>query len=196
MAKPRPAEAGPTDLVTINLLDPTTFPTSNFTVSGTANPTNATVYGILTNTATGTTIPSNPASTVCTGANGDWSLDFLNVPPGTYILGVNEQPSDEGADAKNVIVTSPVTLTIGTILTTPTTATVPVTNPGPSPVTVSTVITMSPPKHGKPKHKKINAGQTQNFVFNGLPSNTEFTATAYPIKGLANGAVKKGKTKP
>jgi hypothetical protein len=192
-----PAEAGPTDVVTINLVDPTTFPIPDFDVIGTARPTNATVRGILTNTTTGITIASNPASVLCTGANGNWTLHFQGVPPGSYILGVNEEAPDEGADAKNVIVTSAVTLTLNTpIPTTPTTATVTGTNTGTTPVTVSAVLSMSPPKHGKPKQKKISAGANFQFDFDGLPHNKDFTVTVYPIQGSANGAVGKGKTKP
>ncbi|SRR6266496_2884122 len=198
MAKPNQrdpiSDVGP-DLVTINLPDPTTFPTPNFTVSGTANPTNATVSGILTDTTSGATFASDPPSVLCTGTNGDWTLDFQGIPPGSYILGVNEQPPAEGADAKNVVVTSPVSLTIDPIVTTKTTATVTVTNNSLIPVTVSAVISMSPAKHGKTKHKPIGARKKFDFEFDGLTPNKDFTATAYPIKGLAKGDNKKGKTK-
>lgn len=191
-----PRNVGPNDRVTINLVDPATFPSPNFDVSGTAVPTNATVSGILTHTTTGATIPANPASVLCTGSNGDWILHFENVPPGAYILGVNEQLPDEGADAKNVNVTTTETVTIGTITPGQTTATVPVTNNSPSPLVVSAVITTSPPKHGDTKHKRILSTGSHAFKFKNLPSNTEFTVTAYPVKGLAHGAVKKGKTTP
>ena len=195
---PRPRDVGPNDFVQINLADPTTFATPTFAVGGTSDPSNAMVSGILTHTTTGATIPSIPASVPCIGPNGDWILQFQNVPPGAYILGVNHQLPDEGADARNVIVTTTETVTIGTITTTPTsgtfTATVPVTNNSPSQLTVSAVIAMSPPKHGDTKHKIINSTDTHDFKFKKLPGSTNFTVTAYPIKGLAKGAVKKGTT--
>src|SRR5438128_2513012 len=149
-------DVGPLDVVNFDdLTDPITPTAPNFSVSATANPTTATVTGILTDAASGATFASNPPSVMCTGPTGIWILQFQNIPPSSYILGVNEQLPNEGANAKNVIVQSPVIVRINPIGTTPTTATVTGTVTSPGGVNVSAVLSMSPPKHGKPKHQHL-----------------------------------------
>ena len=203
MAKKNPASVAAVavapDQVTINLLDPTSFSTSDFSVTGTARPNNATVFGTLTNKDTNATIQSTPPSAVCTPnavdpTFGDWTLDFKNVPPGAYILGVNEQAPDEGADSVNVDVTTAIAMSIDTLTTTTNTATAVVSYTGPGTILVSAVIAMSKPAHGKPKHQKIDNTATKAFKFEGLASNTPLTVTAYPVKHHAKAASRKGKT--
>lgn len=195
---PAHPDVGPTDVVNFNdLTDPLSITAPSFSVSGTANPTNATVSGILTDVASGATFASNPPSVMCTPPTGAWTLQFQNIPPSSYILGVDEQLPNEGANAKNVVVQSPVPVRINPISTTPTTATVTGTVTSPGGVNLSAVLSMSPPKHGQPKHQHLGSGATNfRFDFVGLPRNTDFTVTVYPVKGLASGAIGKGKTKP
>jgi hypothetical protein len=186
------------DSVTINLADPTDFGTPDFTVDGTAVPTDATVRGILTNKADGSTIQSGPV-TCDSGDNGHWVLSFSNIPPGAYILSVVEDNPNSGADSKNVNVIAATILTLNnpsSIPATSNTATATVNNTGSSPVTVSAVISQSPQKHGRPRKQTIAGGSSADFLFSGLTSNTPFTVTAFPLRGNAQGAIGTGKTKP
>src|SRR5262245_30423863 len=80
---PMHPDVGPTDFVRFNdLTDPLVVAASTFTVTGTASPSTATVNGILTDTASGATFASNPASVTCVA--GTWHLDFQSIPPGSY----------------------------------------------------------------------------------------------------------------
>jgi hypothetical protein len=192
-----PDVAPPDDVFFNDTTDPLPITTPNFAVSGTAIPSNATVSGILTDVASAATFASNPPSVLCSGPNGAWTLQFQNIPPSSYVLGVNEQLPNQGAKAKIVNVSSPVVVRLDPIVTTPTTATVTGTVTSPGGVNLSAVLSMSPPKHGKPKHQHVGSGTTNfRFDFDSLTPNTDFTVTVYPIKGLASGPSKKGKTKP
>ena len=130
----------------------------------------------------------------CTPSLPNWTLHFESVPPGSYILSVNEVAGHDGADAKNITVASAIALNIDSVSPGPTSATATVSYAGPGTVTVSAVISMSPPHHGTPKKKDITSTTTATFTFNSLPRNTNFTITAIPISGFATGASKKSKT--
>lgn len=195
-------ELGP-DIVTIDLTDdPAIFTTSSFTVTGTARPNNATVFGTLINRAVVIpgpvpnpipgTIPANPPSVVCTPSASDptlgiWSLQFQNVPPGNYVLGVNEQLPSEGADAANIDVTAPVVVTLS-VTTTPTTITATVTNTSTTEQSVSTVIVASKPEHGDHKHQRIPGGASRPFRFAHRPTSG-LLVVAFPVGQRAKGAV-------
>jgi hypothetical protein len=154
---------------------------STFSASGSGSPDGATVTGILTDTATGATIQSNPASAQIT--QGTWNLSFQNVPAGSYVLAVNETDPNNGADAVNITVNSVVGVTMNNPTFSGNTATV--TGNCDSATTISAVIASSRPKFGNPVKQK--GKPTYKVTFSGLTSGTIYTMTVYPIRDHASG---------
>ena len=174
--------------------DGTTLTTSNVEATGIARPSNARVFGTLTNKTTGAATQSDPPFVDCVAnASGDgvWSLVFPSIPPGDYLLSVNEGSPNEGADANNITVQLPIVVVVAIGTTTSTSVTATVSNNSPTLQLVSAVIVASKPKHGDKKHKLIAAHASDTFRFTGLTSGTDYVVTAFAV-----GAIGQGDNKP
>src|SRR5260370_26651196 len=111
-----------TDFVRFDdIRDPMPAVAGTITVTGTASPDDAVVRGTLTvkNDANqplpgagGPAAGTIPATGPVTCSGGDWSLQFENVPPGNYIISVNEELPSEGAAAANLDVTAQIVISV------------------------------------------------------------------------------------
>jgi hypothetical protein len=160
-----------------------------FSVSGTGTPDGATVVGLLTATSDGSTIQSDNTAQISSQTWG--AITFSDVPPGTYVLGVNEQDPNDGADAINVVVLPDAAVSIDNI--TPTSASsIDVTGtPSDLNLAVSGVIAASKPRHGKP-HKQRGKPKYK-ITFDGLTSGTTYEVTVYPLRDNATGQTRRFK---
>ncbi len=182
------------------------------TVTGTASPDDAVVRGTLTvkNDANqplpgagGPAAGTIPATGPVTCSGGNWSLQFENVPPGNYIISVNEELPSEGAAAANLDVTAQIVISVTVAPGDITSATVDavVTNNSGRELTVSAVAVQSPPKHGDKNHKRLPARTSVIFNFTGLTANKDVLISAFATNlpsthKYAQGGVLKVKTKP
>jgi hypothetical protein len=177
-----PLDSG-TGSVTIQQPGDGTTVTSSFSASGSGGPDNTSVTGILTDTITGNTFQSCPATAVI--QLGSWTLTFQNIPPGTYILAVNGLDPNGGADAVTITIppTTAGVLTIPAPTTTTTALTVITGTCDPS-LIVSAVVTGSKP--AKPGNVAKQGGGSFSFQFFGLAKGPH-KVTVYPLKDRDKG---------
>jgi hypothetical protein len=151
-------------------------PAGNINASGQGSPTGSAVAGSLTDTTTGNTIQCLPSTIGADGVNlTTWNLTFQNVPPGSYVLAVQQtDPSLTGADAVNITVV-PVQPIVITNNPAPGSTTTVSGNCDPNTV-VAGVVSSSRPKHGNPRTQ--SGSKTFTIKFTGVSAGAQITVYA------------------
>ena len=118
---------------------------------------------------------------------GNWqNLTFSDVPPGDYVLAVNELDPDTGADAVSITV-SPVSTTSQGSTVTPMSATSAQVTGTPSDAndTISGMIIGSKPVHGSPDKQK----GPYTITFTKLKTGHKYKIVVYPIRNKSQATV-------